>query len=125
MVYCNWIAGCGRTKAVRVSADLRNRTLHIRWEESKTQNDVLESAKRLNDVLEMSKILTGKLTLKEMAVVRLITVDPKISIASITTKTRLSRRTIDRTIAKLKEKGLSREGAKNNVTWKIISSNTQ
>lgn len=58
-------------------------------------------------------MLIGKLTLKEMAVVRLIMKDPKISIATITTKTGLSRRTIDRTIVSLKEKGiLTREGAK-------------
>ena len=104
-----------------IPADLRNRTLHIRWEGLQTQNDVLESAKRQNDVLETSEMLSGKLTLKEMAVVRLITADPKISIASITTKTGLSRRTIDRTLAILKEKGiLTREGAKNNATWKVL-----
>lgn len=101
-----------------IPADLRNRTLHIRWEESKHQNDVLETTKRQNDVLETSNMPSEKLTLKEMAVVKLITGDPKISIASITVKTGLSRRTIDRTIATLKEKGLLvREGAKNNATW--------
>ncbi|MBD5505550.1 MAG: HTH domain-containing protein [Lachnospiraceae bacterium] len=99
-------------------ADLRNRTLHIRWEGPKTQIDVLEVAKRQNDVLETSELLTKKLTLKEMAVIRLITADPKISITSITSKTGLSRRTVDRTIATLKEKGLlTRQGAKNNATW--------
>ncbi len=101
-----------------IPADLRNRTLHIRWEESKSRNDVLESPKRQNDVLETSEILTEKLTLKEMAVISLITTDPKISIASITTKTGLSRRTVDRIIATLKEKSLlTRQGAKNNATW--------
>lgn len=101
-----------------IPADLRNRTLHIRWEKSILQNDVLESSKRQNDVLETSEILTEKLTLKEMAVIRLITTDPKISIASITAKTGLSRRTVDRIIATLKEKGLlTRQGAKNNATW--------
>lgn len=101
-----------------IPADLRNRTLHIRWEESKPQNDVLESSKRQNDVLETSEIHTEKLTLKEMAVISLITTDPKISIASITAKTGLSRRTVDRIIATLKEKGLlTRQGAKNNATW--------
>ena len=101
-----------------IPADLRNRTLHIRWEESKHQNDVLETTKRQIDVLETSNMPSEKLTLKEMAVVKLITGDPKISIASITVKTGLSRRTIDRTIATLKEKGLLvREGAKNNATW--------
>ena len=101
-----------------IPTDLRNRTLHIRWKDSKHQNDVSGSSKRQNGVLEMSEILTGKLTLKEMAVMRLITSDPKISIASITTKTGLSRRTVDRIISTLKEKGLlTRHGAKNNATW--------
>ena len=64
----------------------------------------MNSTKHQNDVLETSEMLTEKLTLKEMAVIRLITTDPKISIASITTKTGLSRRTVDRIIATLKEK---------------------
>lgn len=105
-----------------IPADLRNRTLHIRWEKSKPQNDVSESPKRQNDVLKTSEMLTGKLTLKEMAVAKLITADPKISIASITTKTGLSRRTIDRIISTLKDKGLlTRQGAKNNATWIFTS----
>ena len=102
--------------------ELKNRYLHIRWNNAKPQNDVLESPKRQNDVLETSEMLIGKLTLKEMAVIRLITTDPKISIASITTKTGLSRRTVDRIISTLKEKGLlTRQGAKNNATWKLNS----
>lgn len=92
--------------------------------ESKPQNDVLESAKRQNDVLETSGALTGQLTLKEMGVVKLIINNPKISIANITAKTGLSRRTIDRVIASLKERAiLYRIGAKNNATWVI--NNTQ
>lgn len=103
-----------------IPADLRNRTLHIRWEESKPQNDVLESSKRQNDVLETSEELSARLTLKEMAVIRLIMNDPQISIANIATKTSLSKRTVDRAIASLKEKAfLSRIGAKNNATWII------
>ena len=78
----------------------------------------METSKRQNDVFETSNMPSEKLTLKEMAVVKLIKGDPKISIASITVKTGLSRRTIDRTIATLKEKGLLvREGAKNNSQW--------
>lgn len=51
---------------------------------------------------------------------QLIMADSKISIASITSKTGLSRRTVDRVIATLKEKGiLVRQGAKNNATWAI------
>lgn len=52
---------------------------------------------------------------------QLIMADSKISIASITSKTGLSRRTVDRVIATLKDKGiLVRQGAKNNATWAII-----
>ena len=102
--------------------ELKNRYLHIRWTDTKPQNDVLESPKRQNDVLETSEAQNVKLTLKEMAVVRLIKEDPKISIASMTTKTGLSRRTIDRIITTLKDKGLlTRQGAKNNATWKLNS----
>lgn len=54
-------------------------------------------------------MITGKLALKEMAVAKLITADPKISIATMITKTGLSRRTIDRTIISLKEKGILSE----------------
>ncbi len=84
-----------------IPADLRNRTLYIRWKESKPQNDVWKSAKRQNDVLETSEVLTAQLTLKEMAVIKLIMNNPKISIANITSQTKLSRRTIDCAIATL------------------------
>ena len=98
-----------------IPADLRNRTLHIRWEEAKPQS---EAAKRQNDVLETS--LSAKLSLKEMAVIRQVQDNPNISITAIATNTRLSKSTIDRTIRTLKEKGLlTRIGAKNNVTWLI------
>ena len=101
-----------------IHADLRNRTLHIRWNETLRQNVVSGDTKRQNDVLETPLSFSARLSLKEMAVVRLIASDSKISIASITTKTGLSRRTVDRVIAALKEKGiLSRDGAKNIATW--------
>ncbi len=68
-------------------------TLHIRWNEPLRQNDVSEEAKRQNDVLEMPLSFSERLSLKEMAVIRLITSDSKISIASISSKIVLSRRT--------------------------------
>lgn len=106
-----------------IPADLRNRTLHIRWNESFGQNNVSEEAKRQNDVLETPLSFSERLSLKEMAVIRLIKSDAKISIGQITEKTCLSRRTVDRIIATLKDKGLlMREGAKNNATWLINSS---
>ncbi len=103
-----------------IPADLRNRTLHIHWKEPRRHNDVSEVAKRQNDVLETPLSFSECLSLKEMAVIRLIASDSKISIASITAKTGLSRRTVDRVISALKDKGiLTREGAKNNATWLI------
>ena len=114
-----WQTAIGLQKVDGLSvSDYLIETAKKHIEDAKPQNAVLESPKRQNDVLETSEMLTGKLTLKEMAVIRLITTDPKISIASITTKTGLSRRTVDRIISTLKEKGLlTRQGAKNNATW--------
>ncbi len=98
-----------------IPSDLRNRTLHIRWEEAKPQS---EAAKCQNDVLETS--LSARLSLKEMAVIRQVQDNPNISITAIATNTRLSKSTIDRVIRALKEKGLlTRIGAKNNATWLI------
>lgn len=103
-----------------ITADLRNRTLHIRWNEQLQQNGVSDTTKRQNDVFETPLLFSEHLSLKEMAVIRLIVSDSKISIASITAKTGLARRTVDRVIAILKDKGiLTRVGAKNNATWII------
>ena len=98
-----------------IPADLRNRTLHIRWDAAKPQS---EPSKPQNDVLETS--LSSLLSLKEMAVIRQIQANPNISITVIAANTRLSKSTIDRVIRALKEKGLlTRTGAKNNATWLI------
>jgi predicted HTH transcriptional regulator len=73
--------------------------------------------------LETPLSLTAHLSLKEMAVVRMVQENPQITIAAIATKTGLSKRTVDRAIASLKEKAiLSRIGAKNNATWIINKS---
>lgn len=87
-----------------ISADLRNRTLHIRWQEPLRQNDVSEEAKPQNDVLETSMSLKECLSLKELAVVRLISSDSQISIDAVAAKTGMSRSTVDRIIAALKKK---------------------
>lgn len=103
-----------------IQADLRNRTLHIRWEDAKHQNEV---AKRQTDVLETPS-LSATLSLKEMAVIQQVQSNPNISITAIAANTRLSKSTIDRIIRNLKKKGLlSRVGAKNNATW-IINNST-
>ena len=98
-----------------IPSDLRNRPLHIRWEEAKPQS---KASQHQNDVLETS--LSALLSLKEMAVIRQIQDNLNISITNIATNTRLSKSTIDRVIRALKEKGLlTRVGAKNNATWLI------
>ena len=103
-----------------IEADLRNRTLHIRWNETKQQSDVLEAAKRQNDVLETTKLMQAKLSLKELAVVQLMVENHKVAITQIALRTQLSKRTVDRIIQTLKEKQIvSRIGAKNNATWII------
>lgn len=95
-----------------IPADLRNRTLHIRWDVTKPQSEV---AKRQNDVLGTS--LSALLSLKEMAVIRQIQDNPNPFITAIAANTRLSKSTIDRIIRALKGKGLlTRIGAKNNTT---------
>lgn len=84
------------------------------------QTDLSRDTKRQNDVLETPLPLIAYLFLKEMAVTRTIQENPQISIAAIAIKTGLSKRTVDRAIASLKEKAiLSRIGAKNNAIWII------
>ena len=109
-----------------IPSDLRNRTLHIRWDEDKRQVDVSYGAKRQNVVSETPLSLATHLSLKEMAIIKLIQENPRISITAIATKTGLSKRTVDRVISSLKEKSiLSRIGAKNNVTWEINKDNSE
>lgn len=97
-------------------ADLRNRTLHIRWA-GETPREV---AKRHDDVSKTPNAISGDLTLNEVKVLTIIKEDSGISIPGISKKSGLSRRTVDRIIASLKAKNiLEREGAKNNSRWKI------
>ena len=120
-------------------ADLRNRTLHIRWKDEKQiselnfqkpqnevlkitkhQNDISKITKRQNDVFETTELFSQKLSIKEMAVMSLIMKNSKISISSLTKATGLSSSTIDRIIKSLKEKGvIQRIGSKNNSTWLV------
>ena len=101
-------------------ADLRNRTLHIRWNGDNPVNGVLESAKRQNDVSETSATISGLLSIREMAVVHLMLENPHIAITEIARKSHLSKRTVDRIISILKERQIvARIGAKNNATWVI------
>ena len=116
-------------------ADLRNRTLHIRWKNEehiskiqpvKPQDEVLRITKPQNEVLE-TPILGGSqplkdfekiLTIKEMAVIKLIAENNRIPLKELAFRPGLSKGTVDRVIKSLKEKGvLQRIGAKNNSTW--------
>ena len=92
--------------------ELRNRYLHIRWNEAKRQGDVSETSKHHNDVSEV------KLTENEKAVIDLMLRDNHVSLDKIVEITKLSRSTIDRVIRSLKEKGLlERRGVKNYPEW--------
>lgn len=95
--------------------ELRNRHLHIRWENDKPQNDVSGVVKPQNDVSQ--KIPDG-LSLKETAVLKAIMADTSISVAQLSKSTCLSTSTIDRVIKSLKEKGLlSRAGSTKHLRW--------
>lgn len=93
--------------------ELKNRYLHIRWNESKRQNDVSETPKQNN-----SRVSTFNLTEKERLVANLMSTNNHISIDTLVDQTQLSRRTIDRIIKSLKDKGvLERKGVKNLPEW--------
>lgn len=88
-----------------VPSDLRNRTLHIHWQEAKRQNGVF----------------TPEISIKETAVINVLQADPSTSIADISAITGFSRRTIDRIINSLKDKDLiQRTGPKNRPLWTVI-----
>lgn len=90
-------------------ADLRNRTLHIKADILKVQNEPL-------------KHLTGEVSLVEIAVLQLIADNPSIKIEDIAINTKKSRSTIKRAIDRLREKGIiERSGAKKNGSWKILN----
>ena len=94
--------------------ELKNRYLHIRWNDAKPQNEVSEDAKPQND---SSK---PQLTVKEKSVVEIMTGNPRVSIDEIARMTGISASTIDRIIKSLKEKGIiERKGQKNNSRWVV------
>lgn len=95
--------------------ELRNRYLHIRWDEAKCQNEVSNVAKPQNEVSKMTK---PQLSVKEKAVVEIMTENPHVTIDKIAEITGISDSTIDRIIKTLKEKGvIERKGQKNNSEW--------
>ena len=94
--------------------ELKNRYLHIRWNDSKPQNEVSENPKPQNDVLHQ------KLSIKENAVLNVMAKNPHVYIDDIAAEIGLSDSTIDRIIKALKNKGMiERKGSKNNSEWVI------
>lgn len=92
-------------------ADLRNRTLHIKADGLKVQNEPLNN-------------LTGKAFLTEIAVLQLIAENPSVKIEEMAANTKKSRSTIKRAIDRLRENGIiERTGAKKNGSWKILNGN--
>ena len=99
--------------------ELKNRYLHVRWNDTKPQND---ASKPQNEVSKDSKPQnnTSKphLTVKEKSVVDIMTGNPRVSIDEIARMTGISDSTVDRIIKSLKGKGIiERKGAKNNSQW--------
>ena len=99
--------------------ELKNRYLHVRWNDTKPQND---ASKPQNEVSKDSKPQnnTSKphLTVKEKSVVDIMTGNPRVSIDEIARMTGISDSTVDRIIKSLKGKGIiERKGQKNNSQW--------
>ena len=96
---------------------LRNRYLHIRWQDVKHHFDVSDVLKHQNDV---SSVMPEGLSLKEPAVLKSIMADNGISIARLAETIGLSTSTIDRIIKSLKDKCiLSRTGSTKQLNWEV------
>ncbi|MDE6192699.1 MAG: Fic family protein [Muribaculaceae bacterium] len=103
--------------------ELKNRYLHVRWNDAKPQND---ASKPQNEVSEDAKPQNNaskpQLTIKEKSVVDIMTGNPRVSIDEIARMTGISDSTIDRIIKSLKGKGIiERKGQKNNSQWIVNS----
>ena len=99
--------------------ELKNRYLHVRWNDTKPQND---ASKPQNEVSEDAKPQNNAskphLTVKDKSVVDIMTGNPRVSIDEIARMTGISDSTVDRIIKSLKGKGIiERKGQKNNSLW--------
>ena len=103
-------------------ADLRNRTLHIKAEGLKVQDEpLIPNLKVQNEPLNN---LTGKVSLIEIAVLQLIAENPSVKIEEMAANIKKSRSTIKRAIDRLRGKGvIERSGAKKNGYWTILNGN--
>lgn len=61
-----------------IPAAIRNRTFHIRWNEPLRHDDISDGTKCQNDVLETPLSFSELLSLKEMAIIRLIASDSNL-----------------------------------------------
>ena len=87
--------------------------------EAKPQNEVLKTPFSIG--IETFSALENKLTIKELAVIKFIMENDRVSLKEMASKPGMSKGTIDRIIKSLKEKGvLKRIGPKNNSRWEII-----
>lgn len=103
-----------RNLIVGENNELKNRYLHIRWNDAKPQNEVSEETKPQNDTPK------PQLTVKEKSVVDIMTGNPLVSIDEMASATGISDSTIDRIIRSLKSKGIiERKGQKNNSRWVV------
>ncbi|MBD5419701.1 MAG: winged helix-turn-helix transcriptional regulator [Bacteroides sp.] len=103
--------------------ELKNRYLHVRWNDAKPQNN---ASKPQNEVSEDAKPQNNaskpQLTVKEKSVVDIMTGNPRVSIDEIARMTGISDSTVDRIIKSLKGKGIiERKGQKNNSQWIVNS----
>ena len=112
-----------------VPTDLRNRTLHIRWEDSKTQIDVAKFKNANADVsqsaiqnVSKSKICTLNCTLEEATVLRCIESNHKMTQKEMASAIRKSERTVKTITSSLVEKGIIiRRNGRRNGWWEILS----
>lgn len=122
-----------------VSADLRNRTLHIHWKETnpqiettKPQNadtDVIQSATQNNSKSKictlpatMSLCYANNCTLEEAAVLRCIGSNPKMTQKEMASAIHKSERTIKTITSSLVEKGIIiRRNGRRNGWWEIVN----
>ncbi len=94
--------------------ELKNRYMHIRWNSAKPQNEVSEISKPQN------KVSGTQLSVKEKAVVDVMSENSRVSIAEIAKITGIPDSTLDRIIKSLKIKEvIERRGPKNNSEWVI------
>lgn len=108
-----------------IPADLRNRTLHIRWKDVNTQSDNKSpdsaSLQRATNEVSKGQNVTLNVTLEEMAVLKCIESNPKVTQKAIAEVIGKSDRTVKRIIAVLSEKGiLIRRNGRRNGWWEIL-----